>query len=514
MSSNACACSNKTRVLFISHSPHFYGAEQSLCFLLENIDRTKIEPVVVLPPCPSGFSDTLFQRISKLGIKIYIVDSRLWLDFVAPEVLPPLLFTELSVIGQYLRLITEEQIDVVYTNTITKIAGAIAAEVAGVPHVYHVREVLKDHPLKSPFSDRTTFTLIAALSDHIITNSRYVARQFQGICSPDKITTVYNAVDTSCFETVPPEENRLKRELSLPAEMPLIGIIGTVHRHKNHEELIRALGIMQEHNVPGHLLVIGIKDKEYSDYLETIIDSLNISQRVHFLDFRDDMPQVHHALDLLVVASLGEPFGRTTIEAMAAGKPVIATNAGASPEIIEDMVTGILVPLGAPERMADAIAKLIQDPQLARDMGMRGRERGKQFFSPGSYVNGVTAVIEETASLKKEPAKNLASVLARLIALVSAQEINSFLATATGGPQAAPETSSDAIPTAIALLGEIAWLREQLAQSNCKLSRAVEVSTQMEGMVSALKNSLSWKLTAPLRTISAPLAAKRQKNRN
>lgn len=501
----------KIRVLFVSHSPHFYGAEQSFCFLLENLDRERIEPIVVLPPCPAGFDDILYQRIAARGIRTHFIDSRLWLDFAERKELPERLFLELSVVGQYLSLIADESIDLVYTNTITKIAGAIAAKLAGIPHVYHVREVLEDHPLNSPFGDETTFRIIDALSDRIVTNSKAVARQFTGISTPAKVTPVYNAVETSSFEGEF-ETNLLRQELSLPAEVPLLGIIGTVHRHKNHEELIRALALLKERKVPGHLLIIGYRVQEYAQYLESLISSLDIADAVHFIEFRDDMPQVYHDLDLVVVASLGEPFGRTTIEAMAAGKPVVATNAGASPEIVVDGVTGYLVPLGAPDRMADAIAEIIGNPERARNMGLSGKTRGREHFSPQSYVSGVQAVISEAASIAKLPVATPTALLAQLLEIVPGDELKWFVATAAGHLDQVTKhlTSLSESSTLSSESGDLKMensrLREQLMENTSALGSAEMALQTREGEIAGIRGSLSWKITAPLRALSAPLA--------
>lgn len=384
----------KIKVLFVSHSSYFFGAEQSFLFLLENLDRQIFDPVVTLPESlPNG---TLQARLEKLDIKTYILNSpRRWIDFPVNGDPLEALCEEVSVIDTFRDIIAREKIDIVYTNTITKISAAIAAKLSKVPHIYHVREILKDHPLESIFSDDTAFRIVHYLSDHIITNSRFVLKQFSELSLNDKIDYVYNAIDVSSF-TVTCNTHKFRKELNLGKKVPLVGILGSVHRHKNHEDLIRAFAVLKKRNFPAKLVVIGHLFHEYYELLQALIDTYGLQDRVIFLPFRDDILEIIHDLDLIVVASLAEPFGRTTIEAMAAGKPVVATDTGASPEIVEDGVTGYLVPLHAPEKMADAIIKILSDPKKKREMGVAGRQRVSELFNPESYITGIQNIFHRT----------------------------------------------------------------------------------------------------------------------
>jgi glycosyltransferase involved in cell wall biosynthesis len=123
---------------------------------------------------------------------------------------------------------------------------------------------------------------------------------------------------------------------------------------------------------------------------------LGLSDHVAFHAFRQDVPALMSALDVLVLPSTSpEPFGRVLIEAMAAGKPVVATDAGATSEIIDDGEQGLLVSANDAEAMADAIARLLLDPCLAKAMGQKGRHKVEARFTAQHYVDGVQAVYRE-----------------------------------------------------------------------------------------------------------------------
>ena len=384
----------KIKILFVAHSPYFFGAEQSFLALLEGLNRHRFEPVVSLPGnVPGGI---LQSRLNSLGIKTYIIESpERWIDFAVN--CDPLdgLLEEAYTVDAYREIIANERVDLVYTNTITKISGALAAKLCNIPHIYHVREVLEDHPLTSAFADSTTFNMISFLSDHIVTNSRFVAHYFNRLCSRDQIHTVYNAIESN-QSSAKRQRSGFRDELKIEWDTPLIGIIGTVHSHKNHQDLIHALAVLKKNRFDAKLVVIGHIIQDYHAHLIRLIEEYDLKDRIIFVPFRNDIQDIIHDLDLVVVCSLAEPFGRTTIEAMAAGIPVVATDTGASPEIVVDGVTGYLVPLHDAEKLAEAIVKVLSDPLKAKEMGRAGRQQVAEVFNMRNYLNGVETILEET----------------------------------------------------------------------------------------------------------------------
>ena len=137
-------------------------------------------------------------------------------------------------------------------------------------------------------------------------------------------------------------------------------------------------------------------EDQYDDEVRRLPTQLGIQDCVEFTGFRNDIGQAVAGLDLLVHASTkGEPFGQVIIEGMAAGKPVVATNGGGVPEIVEDGETGILVPMGDIQAMADAICQIVSDPVRAKAMGIRGRQRVADCFTLEQTARRVEAVYAE-----------------------------------------------------------------------------------------------------------------------
>lgn len=508
----------KIRVLFVSHSPHFYGAEQSLLCLLRGIDRSKFVPIVTLPDRVPEHKERLYKEISALGIPIHVIQSSLWINVADDTSLTKALLDELTAVDQLLTLLANEKIDIVYTNTITRISGAIAAARAGLPHLYHVREVLKDHPLRSLIDIDATFKLLARFSDAVITNSCAVATQFAPEDVQDKLRVVYNAADAVFFDA-PSNPGILRRELGVTMDEKLIGIIGTIHPHKNHEDLIHAFALMKERNTTARIIIAGNSLCDYQKRLEEIIEQSGLNDRVHFLGFRNDIVDIVHDLDVVVIASLGEPFGRTTIEAMAAGKPVVAADTGASPEIVVDGVTGRLVPLHGHQQMADALSQIISDADLGQSMGRAGRERAQAVFSVEKYITSIQETLVKLAATSGKKGAAPHEIAATVLELVPEVDLLRFARTLLANWEQCSGEMTLLYPARDIHLQRLRHLldeykllyRQKYVEAEGVYIRLDREQRQNEVMrqqlqdsqqrCADLENSLSWRITAPLRSI-------------
>jgi hypothetical protein len=331
-----------------------------------------------------------------------------------------------------------------------------------------------------------------------LVNSKAVAEQFVGIAPSDKVSVVYNAVDTSAFADAA-QIGKLKVELGVPKGTGLVAIIGTVHAHKNHLDLVRAFALVRQRGVEARLLIIGNASGEYGDQVRTLVEESGIADAVDFIPFRNDIPEILADLDVVVVASLAEPFGRTTIEAMAAGRPVVATNVGGSPEIVVDGETGYLVPLHNIEAMAERIAALLNDPDLASRMGQEGRKRVESVFGPQQYVDGIEDVFAELSNDKGPAARVPGTQVAQTVLnALGPEEVYRFVSGVIDRfdvqGQSLYSFLVQTIPKSQQQANEERRLRKVVEQQN-------ETIVRLETNNRALLASLSWKITAPLRKI-------------
>ena len=193
----------------------------------------------------------------------------------------------------------------------------------------------------------------------------------------EQVRVIYKSMDTSKFvDAGHPDRNAIRSELGLRSHGTVIGIIGKVALHKGHEELFRAFAIASSQHSGLQLLVVGdtsmTGQDEFPNRLLELTKDLGIVHQVVFVGFRDDIPAIMSAIDMLAVPSHSEAFGRSAAEALAAGVPVIACDVGGLPEVVQHNITGLLVPPKSIEALADAILQLSRVPEMRRSMGEHG----------------------------------------------------------------------------------------------------------------------------------------------
>jgi len=221
---------------------------------------------------------------------------------------------------------------------------------------------------------------------------------------PRRLRRVYNGLDTGKFNEYRSPEVRLvlREELGIDRETILVGMVGNIDYWKGQLVFARAMealmrGAGERISIKG--VIVGKTPtyaKTYENEIRDFLKLNNIDDWVWLLGYRYDVPQLLNAMDIFVHASVEpEPFGRVILEAMAMEKPVIATKPGGPCEIIDDGVTGYLVPMNDHLSMRDAILRYIQDPSRAKEMGKAARKAVEMKFPVSRMVRGVEEVYEE-----------------------------------------------------------------------------------------------------------------------
>lgn len=196
---------------------------------------------------------------------------------------------------------------------------------------------------------------------------------------PGRVQVLHNGLDLTRF-TRPADHDRprIRQELGLSPTIPTVGVIGRVHPVKGQQAMIRALPRLLQRCPSAALVIAG--DGPDRPACAALVAALGLATRVHFLGQRDDIPDLLAALDVVAVPSLWEePFPFVALEAMAAGRPVVAFRTGGLPESIVHGETGLLVAYGDEDALADALAQVLSDPALAQRLGDGARRRAKDF---------------------------------------------------------------------------------------------------------------------------------------
>lgn len=383
------------RILYINPAGYIGGAEKSLLDLLDNLPPERFRPLVALLS-PGPLEEALRARAidcrllplspALLGLSRGKGKNSPGAFLAAPFLLPP-------AAGRIGKLIRKEGISLVHTNGLkAHLLGTLPARFNGRPVVWHFRDL----PGREGYG-RLFRRLARVLPRRIIANSSAVKRQLGNL---DRIRVVYNGV------RIPPEpdeaeRDRLREELGLEKGTIAIGSIGHFAPLKGYEDFLRAIPPVLRRFPAARFLITGDAlypaYRDYRQSLETSAKLLGLADRVIFTGARENPGEILAALDIFVLPSRSEGFGRANLEAMAAGLPVVSTNVGGIPEVVIDGETGILVPPQEPAALAGAIITLAGDEGLRRRFGAAGQKRAET-FSLRRMAAGVISVYDEILS--------------------------------------------------------------------------------------------------------------------
>ena len=226
---------------------------------------------------------------------------------------------------------------------------------------------------------------------HFIAISRAVADEMlaRNEAPPEQLTTILNALSAPDASTLKPISD-VRSEWNLDPSTPLIVCAARLEEEKSVKTLVAAMAILKERNIAAHCVIAG--EGAEKDALQSQIESAKLGANVRLLGFRNDVLSLMNAGEIFVLPSLAEPFGLVILEAMALGKPVVATNVGGPPEIVEDDATGVLVPPGDFVALADALAELISDSARREKFGISGRARYNELFRPERLAESVRTI--------------------------------------------------------------------------------------------------------------------------
>jgi glycosyltransferase involved in cell wall biosynthesis len=221
--------------------------------------------------------------------------------------------------------------------------------------------------------------LIIAISDHI---ARFTVAR--GVRYPSRVRRVYHGIEPPVTRSLEREGRRIRQDLGIGPDAFLVGNVGRLAVQKGQRHLIGAMPLLLERVPNAHAVIAGAGDLE--EYLRDLALEVGVADRVHVLGPRRDVPELMHAMDVFVMPSIWEGFGLVLLESMAAGRPIVASRVATIPEVVLDGETGLLVPVGDPVALAEALAQLAHDPDAARAMGEAGRHRLRQQFSIDKMV--------------------------------------------------------------------------------------------------------------------------------
>jgi glycosyltransferase involved in cell wall biosynthesis len=367
------------RILFTNHTSAWSGAEVSLMRVLEGL-RHEHDLTVA---CPAG--GKLTEAVEGIGVRCVEIPSVDVSLRPHPVHTPAGLARMRSAGVQLARAARSCRAEVIHANTPRAgLVCAVARRHGAPPVVVRAHEHLPLNPV-----GRAARAAIVRSAASVAAVSDFTAQGFnEGLPRPVAVR-VYNSIDHGRFDRSRVRPAGLRRRLGLPHRALLLGEVAQITPWKGQDTAIVALSLLRADGLDAHLVLVGSvvfggksvrhDNNTYLERLHGLAGELGVSDAVHFLGQRADVPEIVRDLDLSLLPSWHEPFGLATVESLALGTPVLVGSVGAGPELVTDGVDGRVLPPRQPDVWAAAARELLVDPVARRWMGAHGPGNAARF---------------------------------------------------------------------------------------------------------------------------------------
>lgn len=381
--------SNRYKVLVLSHiSDLVGGAEMSMVNVFDHwAQKYGVQPEFIMRK-PAG---TLASAFHERGWKYHTVDYTFWSDGIPPSTHEQIYRNGLKntkAIREIEKIIKISKPDLVVTNSVVSPWAAVAAYFQGVPHVWFVREYGDlDHGRVFEIGREKTFEDVDTMSELVVANSKTLEKHLSQYIDPKKLTTLYTPLNIQELEEKAAE--RVASPYKNKDSLKLV-ITGNLAATKGQLEAIQAVGRLNAEGFDTELCMIGGRaSKEFTQVLENEIQKFDLSGKVHLVGFQKN-PLAYVALaDVGIMASRQEAFGRVTFEYLAAGKPVVGSDSGATPEMVIAGKNGYLFKAGSSDSLFNGLKHYAVDRDSVPEHGKASRERALKMMESEYNVDAL-----------------------------------------------------------------------------------------------------------------------------
>ncbi len=358
----------KTRVLQLTSSLGFYGAEQMIMTLITALDRESFDVRLATLDKKRGSSTAIVSAARTAGIDAVTVPCRGWLDWDAIQGLKS--------------LVEEAKIEILHCHEPkSRLYGAVVSRMTGIPMVA-THHLWTGQNLRTRLVESIDAAVLHGCDKVIAVSSSVGASMRRVLVSPRRIEVIPNGIDLGSFQNelrnTEFENDEVRASLGIPPGVPVIGAVGRLDIQKGHERLIEAARKITDAGQDAFYVILG--EGVERPRLESLVRDLGLSGRVLLPGYRADIRPYLAMMDVFVMPSRREGTPMALLEAMAMKKPVVATAVGGVPDVLRDGIDGIMLPEDG-AGLSGALLKLLRDPAFARQMGGAGRRRVETEFS-------------------------------------------------------------------------------------------------------------------------------------
>jgi len=378
----------KIRVLLVITGLASGGATNVVLDIAGHFNRHPDFAVEILTgPIPPGRIDVTYLAYNQ-GIVTRVIPSLI--NHINPIV-------NVKAIADIRRIMVQGNYDIVHTHSsVAGVVGRLAALTAGVPVIIHHVHGWGLHESMSRWTRLLYLTLerfCASFTNRIITVSGPDIQKglAHGIGKEEKFTLIYNGIDLEKFRQ-PVDEKQMREDLGLDRHCKLVGMIGRLDQQKNPLDFIHAAAIVAKSYAKVQFLMVG--DGSLRPECERLIDELNLKENFFLVGFRNDVAKILPILTITAMSSLWEGLPIVFLEAMSAGKPIVANDIDGAKDVVMNGKTGFLVPPHQPAAMAKRILYLLDNETICHEMGYIAQQRSSDF--------SVQRMVEQIESLYKE----------------------------------------------------------------------------------------------------------------
>lgn len=378
-------------ILFVTHYDGFYGANKSLYTLMLLLrERYGVKPIVLMPN-----DGPMSAQLENAGMPYKVSHYYWWVNY--DNGIFQWLLNKRKQLINYLRvsqlcqLFNDYQPELIYTNSVCVNIGVLMAQKLHIPHIWQYREAYRQLDFKLSLSEWSSRRIWANMvtKAHILI-SDYMMDYYRPFLPNERMVRIYNGVDLPNGV-----EERTKNVVDGRLKIACVGILS---EQKNQIELLKAQALLRDRGIEIETYFYGSNKPKYLLRVRQCISALRLESLAHIVGHTSDVFSALKEMNLGVVCARDEAFGRVTVEFMLMHMPVVVSDSGANPELIESGKTGTIYPIGDVKKLADAIENYVRHPELLQTQGDEAAKVAKRDFSAERNAEQIYRVIKSAVN--------------------------------------------------------------------------------------------------------------------